>query len=135
LEFEIRRELYYWFLKELDLYRPYVWEFSRLNISNNVVSKRKLRELVEKEYVKGWDDPRLLTLIGMRRRGYPAISINEFCDILSVTRSGNENIISFGYLEFVVRKELDVSAKRTLAVIDPVLVTLTNLADDFVKEI
>lgn len=67
----------------------------------------------------------------MRRRGYPASAINEFCDILSVTRSGNENITSFGYLEFVVRKELDSSAKRTLAVVDPVLVKLVNLPDDF----
>lgn len=135
LEFEIRRELYYWFLEQLDLYRPFVWEFSRLNISNNVVSKRKLRELVEKNFVKGWDDPRLLTLNGMRRRGYPADGINEFCDICSVTRSGNENIISFSYLEFIIRKELDYKAKRSLAVVDPVLVHITNLADDFFKSI
>lgn len=135
LEFEIRRELYYWYLEQLDIYRPFVWEFSRLNISNNVVSKRKLRTLVENNFVNGWDDPRLLTINGMRRRGYPASGINEFCDILSVTRSGNENMIDFHYLEFTIRKELDNVAKRTLAVIDPVVVHLVNLDKDFLKEI
>lgn len=70
LEFEIRRELYYWVLAELDLYRPYVWEYSRLNISHAVLSKRKVQHLVESKIVNGWDDPRILTIDGMRRRGY-----------------------------------------------------------------
>jgi glutaminyl-tRNA synthetase len=114
-------------LEQLDIYRPFVWEFSRLNISNNVVSKRKLRQLVENHFVAGWDDPRLLTLNGMRRRGYTPTGINEFIDRLSVTRSGNENIIDFQYLEFIIRRELDHTAVRSLAVIDPVVVHITNL--------
>ena len=131
LEFEIRRELYYWYLEQLGIYRPFVWEFSRLNISNNVVSKRKLRYLVENHYVAGWDDPRLLTINGMRRRGYTPDGINEFCDRTSVTRSGNENITNFSYLEHVIRENLDPTSVRSLAVIDPVVVHLTNLDDKF----
>jgi len=69
LEFEIRRDLYYWILNELDIYRPFVWEFSRMNLSNNVVSKRKLQQLIAEKIVTGWDDPRLLTLNGLRRKG------------------------------------------------------------------
>lgn len=99
LEFEIRRELYYWVLEQLDLYRPYVWEYSRLNISNTVLSKRKLHYLIHNNYVNGWDDPRVLTLNGMKRRGYTADAINNFCDAIGVTRRGNENIINMGVLE------------------------------------
>lgn len=90
LEFEIRRDLYYWFLNELNLYKPYVWEYSRLNLSYNVLSKRKLIELVEKRCVDGWDDPRLLTIAGIQRRGYPPEAINYFCDLISVSRRGND---------------------------------------------
>ena len=71
LEFEIRRDLYYWFLNELDLYKPFVWEYSRMNLSYNVLSKRKLIQLIENKAVDGWDDPRLLTIEGIRRRGVP----------------------------------------------------------------
>lgn len=70
LEFEIRRELYYWILSNLNLYKPFVYEFSRLNVSNNMLSKRKIAKLIEMGYVSGWDDPRLLTLAGLKRRGY-----------------------------------------------------------------
>jgi len=98
LEFEIRRELYYWVLEQLDLYRPYVWEYSRLNISNTVLSKRKLHFLIHNNYVNGWDDPRILTINGMKRRGYTADAINSFCDVIGVTRRGNENIINMSVL-------------------------------------
>ena len=131
LEFEIRRDLYYWYLEALEIYRPYVWEYSRLNITYNVLSKRKLQKLVYGKTVSGWNDPRLLTLEGMRRRGYTAEAINDFCDLVSVTRRGNENFISFNVLEHCVRQDLDNRARRVLAVIDPVLCHLTGVPDDF----
>jgi glutaminyl-tRNA synthetase len=80
LEFEIRRELYYWILNNLNLYKPFVYEFSRLNVSNNMLSKRKIAKLIEMDLVKGWDDPRLLTLAGLKKRGYTPKAINEFID-------------------------------------------------------
>lgn len=135
LEFEIRRDLYYWFLEQLDLYRPKVWEFSRLNVSNTVLSKRKLHRLVFDNIVDGWDDPRILTLNGLRRRGYTADSINDFCDTVSVTRRGNENIIGMHLLEHCIRKDLDLKAPRTMVVLDPVLVTIVNVEADYREEI
>eukprot|EP01016_Furgasonia_blochmanni_P028774 TRINITY_DN3027_c0_g1_i1.p1 TRINITY_DN3027_c0_g1~~TRINITY_DN3027_c0_g1_i1.p1 ORF type:complete len:514 (-),score=174.75 TRINITY_DN3027_c0_g1_i1:218-1759(-) len=135
LEFEIRRDLYYWLLEQLNLYRPYVWEYSRLNITNTVLSKRKLHRLVFEGLVNGWDDPRILTLNGLRRRGYTPTAINELCDLVSVTRRGNENIISIKLLEHCIRKDLDKNAPRTMAVVDPVKVILTNLADNYDQEI
>jgi len=113
------------------LYRPFVWEYSRLNIFNMVLSKRKLHRLIFENYVKGWDDPRIPTLNGLRRRGYTPEAINEFCDLVSVTRRGNENIISLGLLEHCIRKDLDVNSRRTMAVMDPVKLVLTNVPEDF----
>ncbi|CAD8207787.1 unnamed protein product [Paramecium pentaurelia] len=135
LEFEVRRDLYYWFLKELDLYRPFVWEFSRLNVSNTVLSKRKLHHLVFNNIVDGWDDPRILTLNGLRRRGYTADSINKFCDLISVTRKGNENFIGMHVLESCIRKDLDVKAPRTMAILEPIVAIIDNVADDFSEEL
>lgn len=135
LEFEIRRDLYYWILNELNLYKPIVWEYSRLNISHTVLSKRKLHRLVHENIVKGWDDPRIYTLNGLRRRGYTPEAINMFCDIVSVTRRGNENIISDYILEMCLRKDLDKKAKRTMAVIDPIKLTLTNVPEDYEREV
>mmetsp|Transcript_16850 Transcript_16850/g.14748 ORF Transcript_16850/g.14748 Transcript_16850/m.14748 type:complete len:131 (+) Transcript_16850:334-726(+) len=112
-----------------------VWEFSRLNISRTVLSKRKILKLIQSGKIWGWDDPRLLTINGMKRRGYTASGINEFCDDLCTARRGNENMISIKHLEHFVRKELDVSAPRTMAILDPVLVTLTNVKDDFDRTI
>lgn len=129
LEFEIRRELYYWILKELDLFRPMVWEYSRLNISNTVLSKRKLHRLIFENHVHGWDDPRIFTLNGLRRRGYPPEVINEFCDSIGVTRRGNENIIPLHFMESILRKYLDVNCERRLCVVEPVLLTITNVKD------
>jgi glutaminyl-tRNA synthetase len=121
LEFEIRRESYYWLLEALDLYRPFVWEYSRLNITYNVLSKRKLEKLVNEKIVSGWDDPRLFTLNGLRRRGYTPTMINEFCNEIGVSRKGNENVTSIKLLEFFARKELDREAPRTFGVLDPIL--------------
>lgn len=109
LEFEIRRDLYYWFLKELNLYRPYVWEYGRLNISYNVLSKRKLKLLVENKLVREWDDPRLLTIKGMKNRGYLPEAINYFCDLVSVARKGNDNFVDISVFELVMRKFLKMS--------------------------
>ena len=135
LEFEMRRDSYYWLLEALDLYRPFVWEYSRLNLTRNVLSKRRLQKLVEKKLVSGWDDPRLLTINGLRRRGYTNDSINNFVDQIGVTRRGNENILSINNLEVSVRRDLDKHASRTMAVVDPIKVTLENLSNDFNKEI
>lgn len=107
-----------------------VWEFSRLNISNTVLSKRKLHKLVFENYVNGWDDPRIFTLNGLRRRGYPPEVINEFCDSCGVTRRGNENMIPLHFLESILRKYLDIVCPRRLVVLDPVKLTLMNLKEN-----
>ena len=127
LEFESRQApngSYYWLLDALDTYKPVTWEFSRCNITYNVMSKRKLNTLVTKGYVNGWDDPRLLTLEGLRRRGYTPSAINKFCASLGVTRHDNTQPIS--RLENVVRDEMKDSASRYFAVLDPVKVNITN---------
>jgi glutaminyl-tRNA synthetase len=130
LEFEIRRDSYYWLLEALEIYRPYVWEYSRLNLSRNVLSKRRLQILVEKKIVNGWDDPRLLTINGLRRRGYTKDAINSYIDSIGVTRRGNENLLSIHNLELSVRRDLDKHAPRTMAVINPIKVILENLTSD-----
>jgi len=127
LEFEIRRDSYYWLLEALDLYRPHVWEYNRLNLSHNVVSKRKLLRLVRDGHVDGWDDPRLLTLKGLRRRGYTPTAISKFCDMVGVSRS--EQNISYTWLEYCIREECDEECVRGMVVLDPLKVTLT----DYVK--
>lgn len=131
LEFEQRRDSYYWLLEALDLYRPHVWEFSRLNLEYAVVSKRKLMRLVKEGYVRGWDDPRFLTINGMRRRGYTPEAINSFCQEIGVTRRGNENITSIKLLEHHVRKNLDSIAPRSFAVIRPVKLIIANVSEDY----
>lgn len=90
-----QRELYYWILSALQMYKPVVYEFSRLNVSHGVLSKRKIAQLVERGCVEGWDDPRLLTLAGLRRRGYTPSSLLAFIELVNVSRSGNENITQF----------------------------------------
>lgn len=135
LEFEIRRDLYYWILENLNIYRPKVWEYSRLNISHNLMSKRKILKLVEKGIVSGWDDPRLLTLDGLRRRGYTREAINEFLDAVSVSRNGNENIVELDLLEHAIRKHLNEVAPRTMVVTDPVRVVIENLPDNYEQDV
>ena len=103
LEFEIRRESYYWLLKALDMYKPFVWEYSRLNISNTVLSKRKIEELINIKAVTGWDDPRLHTIQGLKQRGYTPSIINNFCEAIGVSRKGNENITDYRKLEHYAR--------------------------------
>lgn len=132
LEFEIRRDLYYWILEECEVYRPQVWEYSRMNLSNTVISKRKLMQLVVEKHVTGWDDPRLPTIMGLRRKGYTATAINRFCDLMSVTRRGNENFVNISILENCLRQELDITSNRAMGVLDPVPLTLTNITETLV---
>jgi glutaminyl-tRNA synthetase len=124
LEFETRRESYYWVLEALDLYRPKVYEMSRLNISYTVLSKRKLLKLVMNGYMRGWDDPRMPTIKGLRRRGYTATIMNSFCREIGVTR--NANTVQYERLAAVARTILHESAPRVMAVLHPVKVILTN---------
>jgi len=131
LEFEIRRESYFWLLDELDLYKPKVWEYSRLNIEYNMLSKRRLLRLVKEKFVNGWDDPRLLTLNGLRRRGYTPEAINNFCQLVGVTRG--ENYQSPVLLEHCILQDLENIAKRVLVVLDPIRVILTNFPNDKVE--
>ena len=125
LEFEGHRPLYEWFIANLPVpAQPRQYEFSRLELNYTVTSKRKLKQLVDQDIVKGWDDPRMPTISGMRRRGYTAAAIRKFCDMVGVTRSNGT--VDVGMLESAVREDLEQNAKRAMCVIDPVKVTLTN---------
>ena len=125
LEFEDHRPLYNWLLDQLDLpHRPRQIEFSRLNLAYTVVSKRMLAEMIELGQVSGWDDPRMPTLAGMRRRGFPPAAIRDFCDRVGVTKK--ENYIEMSVLENSVREELDDRAPRAMAVLNPLKIVLTN---------
>lgn len=124
LEFEIRRDSYYWLLEALDLYRPFVWEFARLNLAYTMMSKRKLKQLVDQKIVCGWDDPRMPTLSGMRRRGYPASALHRFCSAIGASRG--TNVIGMHVLEHWVRADLDPRVHRVLAVLKPLRLTITN---------
>jgi glutaminyl-tRNA synthetase len=127
LEFETRQAPngpYYWLLDALDMYKPITWEFARCNITYNVLSKRKLNVLVSQGHVNGWDDPRLLTLEGLRRRGYTPTALNRFCQELGVTR--NDNIQHLERLEGCVREELEDEVDRRFAVLDPVPIIISN---------
>ncbi|CAM42160.1 putative glutaminyl-tRNA synthetase [Leishmania braziliensis MHOM/BR/75/M2904] len=124
LEFETRRESYFWLLSELNLWRPHVWEFSRLNVTGSLLSKRKINVLVRGGIVRGFDDPRLLTLAGMRRRGYTPAAINRFCELVGITRS--MNVIQLSMLENTLREDLDEHCERRLMVIDPIKVVVDN---------
>ncbi|GAA0153183.1 aminoacyl-tRNA synthetase [Lithospermum erythrorhizon] len=126
LEFETRRASYYWLLNALSLYQPYVWEYSRLNITNTVMSKRKLNRLVTEKWVDGWDDPRMMTLAGLRRRGFTPTAINTFVRGIGITRS-DCSVIQIERLEYHIREELNKTAPRTLVVLNPLKVVITNL--------
>ncbi|MGB1428053.1 MAG: glutamine--tRNA ligase/YqeY domain fusion protein, partial [Cycloclasticus sp.] len=129
LEFEDHRPLYDWFLDELETpAHPQQIEFSRLNLDYTVMSKRKLHELVEGGYVNGWDDPRLPTLSGMRRRGYTANAIRDFCSRIGVTKK--DNVVEMSVLENSLREDLDATSPRALAVLDPIKLIIDNYPDD-----
>ncbi len=135
LEFEIHRPLYDWFLDQLveeGSYRPRQIEFARLNLSYTVMSKRKLLELVESGIVNGWDDPRMPTISGYRRRGYTSASIRNFADRIGIAK--RDNVIDVGLLEFSVREHLNQIAPRVFAVLNPVKVVITNYPEGQVEE-
>ncbi|GJX38918.1 glutamine--tRNA ligase-like protein [Tanacetum coccineum] len=132
LEFETRRASYYWLLDALSLYQPYVGEYSRLNITHTVLSKRKLNRLVTENYVDGWDDPRLMTLAGLRRRGVTSTAINTFVRGLGISRSDG-SMIRLEKLEHIVRDELNKTAPRTIVMLHPLKVVITNLEATSVK--
>jgi len=129
LEFEDHRPLYDWVLDNIAInYHPPQIEFSRLNLEYTVMSKRLFSSLVDDGHVTGWDDPRMPTLAGMRRRGYPAGAIREFCRRIGVTKS--DGTVEYALLEFCVRQELEATAPRAMAVLDPLRVVLTNYEGD-----
>jgi glutaminyl-tRNA synthetase len=124
LEFEVHRPLYDWFLRELGIHRPQQIEFARLNVSHTVLSKRKLLELVREKYVDGWDDPRMPTISGLRRRGYTPAAIRRFADAIGVAKV--QSIVDTAFLESCVREDLNKSSPRAMAVLRPLRVILTN---------
>jgi glutaminyl-tRNA synthetase len=126
LEFEVHRPLYMWVLENCDLENslPEETEFARLNIDYTVMSKRKLKRLVEESYVTGWDDPRMPTISGLRRRGFTPNAIKDFCDRISVTRK--ESVVSYLLLEECLRTDLNVVANRLMCVLDPIKLTISN---------
>ncbi len=127
LEFVPHRELYDWLIEKLEIYPSRQYEFARLNMTYTVLSKRKLLQLVNEGHVHGWDDPRMPTLSGVRRRGYTPESIREFCDKIGVAK--RENLIDVGLLEFCVREHLNKIALRRMAVFDPLKVVITNFEE------
>jgi glutaminyl-tRNA synthetase len=131
LEFEHHRPLYDWFCKTLQIYHPRQMEFARLNLTYTVMSKRKLLQLVEEKHVSGWNDPRMPTISGLRRRGFTPKSIRNFCDTIGVTRINS--MIDVLVLENSVREDLNPTAARYMAVFDPIKVVLTNVPEDSVE--
>lgn len=131
LEFVNNRELYDWVLDALNVYHPQQIEFARLGLTYTVLSKRKLIQLVKGGFVRGWDDPRMPTICGMRRRGYTPEAIRDFCSRIGVARA--ENLVEYSLLEFCVREHLNAIAPRTMAVLDPIKVVIENYPEGQVK--
>ena len=133
LEFVPHRELYDWCIESLEIFPSKQYEFARLNLSYAITSKRKLLKLVTDNFVNGWDDPRMPTISGMRRRGYTAQAIREFCDRIGIAK--RDNLIDVSLLEFCVREHLNKIATRVMAVLDPIKVVITNYPDGQVEEL
>ncbi|HEY1163770.1 MAG TPA: glutamine--tRNA ligase/YqeY domain fusion protein [Chitinophaga sp.] len=133
LEFVPHRPLYDWFIDKLEIFPSHQYEFARLNLNYTVMSKRKLKQLVEEGFVRGWDDPRMPTLSALRRRGYTPASIRAFADRVGVAK--RDNIIEIGLLEYFIREELNRTANRVMAVLDPVKLVITNYPADQVEEL
>lgn len=132
LEFENNRELYDWVLNTLNLYHPQQIEFARLNLAYTVLSKRKLIQLVEEKHVAGWDDPRMPTLSGVRRRGVPPEALRDFCARIGVAKA--DSTVEYSLLEFCVREQLNRTAPRLMAVLDPLKVVIENYPEGQVEE-
>lgn len=128
LEFETHRPLYDWFIEKLEIFPSHQYEFARLNMTYTIMSKRKLLQLVNEKFVSGWDDPRMPTITGLRRRGYTAEAIRNFCDRIGIAR--RENMIDVGLLEYCLRDNLNKLATRRMAVFDPVKLVITNYEEE-----
>jgi glutaminyl-tRNA synthetase len=124
LEFEVHRPVYDWFIEKLGIFPSHQYEMARLNLTYTVMSKRKLLQLVNEKHVSGWDDPRMPTLSGYRRRGYTPESIREFCDRIGVAR--RENMIDVGLLEYFIREDLNRNANRAMVITDPIKLIIDN---------
>jgi len=133
LEFEDHRPLYDWFLNELNVFHPQQIEFARLNLSHTMMSKRKLLELVEQELVTGWDDPRMPTISGLRRRGYTPESIRKFCERIGVAK--RDSMIDMALLEHCIREDLNKNAPRVMSVLRPLRVVIDNYPEEQVEEL
>jgi glutaminyl-tRNA synthetase len=132
LEFIHHRPLYDWLIEQLEIFPSRQYEFARLNMTYTVMSKRKLLQLVQEKHVDGWDDPRMPTISGMRRRGYPPEAIRKFCDTIGIAK--RENLIDVGLLEFCVREHLNKVTNRVMAVLDPVKLVITNYPEGQTEE-
>ncbi len=132
LEFENNREVYDWILATLGVYQPQQIEFARLQLSYTVLSKRKLIQLVQEGHVQGWDDPRMPTISGLRRRGFTPESIREFCSRIGIARAA-DSVVDYGMLEFCVRNHLNEITPRLMAVLDPIKLTITNYPENEVE--
>ena len=133
MEFEAHRPLYDWVIEHSELpCKPRQIEFARLNINHTVMSKRKLRLLVENGVVDGWDDPRMPTLSGLRRRGYTPLSIRNFCERIGVSKVNS--VVEYSFLEHCLREDLNMTAQRVMAVLDPIKLIITNYPEDLVEE-
>ena len=133
LEFENHRPLYEWFIKELGIFPSQQTEFARLNLTYTVMSKRKLLTLVKENHVAGWDDPRMPTIAGMRRRGYTAPAIRDFCNRIGVAKA--DSTVDMAYLEHCLREDLNKNALRVMTVLDPLKVVITNYDKDSSEEL
>jgi glutaminyl-tRNA synthetase len=133
LEFEDHRPLYDWFLDELEVYHPRQIEFARLNLSGTVLSKRKLIQLVRERHVEGWDDPRMPTIAGIRRRGYTPEAIRNFCERIGVAK--RDSIVDMALLEYCVREDLNKKVPRVMTVLRPLRVVIDNYPEDLVEEL
>ena len=133
LEFQDHRPLYDWFLKNLNIHKPQQIEFARLNLNYTIMSKRKLKQLVDEKYVIGWDDPRMPTLSGLRRRGYSPESIKDLCERVGIAK--RDGIIDIALLENCLRQDLNKRAKRVMAVLEPLKLIITNYPENQVEEL
>ncbi len=132
LEFKNNRELYDWILDALDVYHPQQIEFARLNLSYTVLSKRKLIELVQQNHVSGWDDPRMPTISGLRRRGYTPASVRNFCERIGVAK--RDSTVDVALLEYCIREDLNKTAPRVMGVLNPLRVVIENFPEDLTEE-
>ncbi|MEN9348378.1 MAG: Glutamine--tRNA ligase [Bacteroidota bacterium] len=131
LEFEVHKPLYNWFIEKLGIYPSQQYEFARRNLNYTVMSKRRLLQLVNEKHVSGWDDPRMPTISGLRRRGYTAASIRHFCELTGIAR--RENVIDVGLLEYCIREELNKTATRRMVVMNPVKLIIDNFEEGKVE--